>query len=435
MSKLLERVVSEQLLRHLNTFGLLDKFQSAYRPGHSCETAILRVLNDVLCSADCGDLVLLVMLDLSAAFDVIDHELLLLRLLNEVGISGVAHQWFGSYLMDRTQRVVVRQASSQVVPLVCGVPQGSVLGPLLFAIYTGQLGQIIERYGLCRKVFADDTELYKSFHPDDQSAAAAVQSVEECCAVIKTWMSSNRLKLNDEKTEAILCGSDANRQKVPLASIKVGTSEITLTETVRDLGVWIDSGLTMVPHVSMVVRACFFHLRALGRLRPMLNKRTAQAVAVSLIQSRLDYCNSCLWGLPQNQLQRLQRVQNTAARIVSRTKKCDHITPVLRDLHWLPIEKRISHKILSLVYSCLDGTAPLYLQELVSRHAPSRGLRSSSNSLLRVAGVDRHKKKRLGARSFECVAPQLWNKLPLTLRECDSKTSFKGQLKTHLFNM
>jgi hypothetical protein len=433
VSKLLERVVSEQLLSHLNAHALLDKFQSAYRPGHSCETALLRLMNDLLCSADCGDLVLLVLLDLSAAFDVIDHDLLLSRLQNEVGISGVALQWFRSYLSDRTQRVIVGPASSQNTLLSCGVPQGSVLGPILFSLYTCQLGGIIERHGLQRKLFADDSELYKSFHPDPQSTASAVLAVEECCAEVKAWMASNRLKLNDDKTEVILCGSDASREKVVLDSVTVGSSQITPSGSVRDLGLFIDSSLTLVPHISSVVKSCYFYLRSLGKLRPFLNKFTANSVAVALIQSRLDYCNSCLWGLPQNQLQRLQKVQNAAARVVSLTKKTDHITPVLNDLHWLPVQKRIEHKVLSLVFSCIKGCAPAYLKELVQLHAPSRGLRSSSQSLLRVASVERHKKKTFGARSFECVGPQLWNRLPQDLRDCEAVEGFRRRLKTYLF--
>ena len=178
----------------------------------------------------------------------------------------------------------------------------------------------------------------------------------------------------------------------------------------------------------------FFPLHALGQLRPQLNKRTAKTVAVSLIQSRLDYCNSCLWGLPQNQIQRLQKVQNTAARIVSLAKKSDHITPILKDLHWLPVDKRIDHKLLSLTYSCMDGTAPPYLQELIQKQTSSRGLRSSSQSLLRVPSLDGHKKKSLGVRSFESAAPKLWNSLPQKLRESDNKTTFKRHLKTFLFN-
>ena len=252
---------------------------------------------------------------------------------------------------------MVNLATSHEISFTCGVPQGSVLGPILFSLYTRQLGNLIEGHNVSRKLFADDTQLYKSFHPDGASMDLAVKDVEECCRNIKTWMTQNRLKLNDEKTEVILCGSETSRQKVSLDSIQVGSSQIEISTVVRDLGLLVDSNLTMVPHVSSVVKSCYFHLRTLGQLRPQLNRKTANAVAVSLIQSRLDFCNGCLLGLPQLQVQRLQKVQNTAARIVTKSRKSDHITPVLRDLHWLPVQERLKYKVLSLVFACMEENA------------------------------------------------------------------------------
>ena len=307
-------------------------------------------------------------------------------------------------------------------------------------LYTSHLCKIIESHGISRQLFADDTVLYRNFGTDLSACAAAVGHVEECCChveeccrKVKSWMVANKLKLNDDKTEAIICGSDVSLRKVSITSIKVGDSDITLSDTVRDLGLFIDSRLTMVPHINAVVKACSHHLRALGQLRPQLNKRTANTVSVSLIQSRLDYCNSCLWGLPQNQLQRLQRVQNAAARVVSRVKRWDHISPVLKDLHWLPVNKRIDHKICSMTYGCIKGTAPSYLQELITKYEPSRELRSSSLALLKIPSVNGHKKKYLGARSFESAAPALWNTLPPKLKTCETKASFKENIKTFLF--
>ncbi|PVD20251.1 hypothetical protein C0Q70_20748 [Pomacea canaliculata] len=165
ISKLLERVVAEQLMTHFITYGCLDKFQSAYRPGFSIETALLHVTNDILCSVNSGNLVLLVLLDLSSAFDTINHRLLLQRLSSEAGIHGAALQWIDSYLAERSQRVIVGSASSEAVPLVCGVPQGSVLGPFLFSVYTSQLGRVIERFQMGRQFFADDTQILNSFPP------------------------------------------------------------------------------------------------------------------------------------------------------------------------------------------------------------------------------------------------------------------------------
>ncbi|PVD29372.1 hypothetical protein C0Q70_08623 [Pomacea canaliculata] len=152
-------------MTHFINYGCLDKFQSAYRPGFSRETALLCVTNDILCSVNSGNLVLLVLLDLSSAFDTINQRMLLQRLSSEAGIQGAALQWIASYLAERSQRVIVGSASSEAVPLVCGVPQGSVLGPLLFSVYVSQLRRVIERFQMGRQFFANDTQILSSSPP------------------------------------------------------------------------------------------------------------------------------------------------------------------------------------------------------------------------------------------------------------------------------
>jgi hypothetical protein len=258
--------------------------------------------------------------------------------------------------------------------------------------------------------------------------------VENCCCEVKSWMAQNRLKLNDDKSEVLLCGSKVNMAKVSVSTVNVGDTPIAPCDSVRDLGLILDSALTLHDHVSSTVRACYFHLRTLRKLRPLLTRHAANSVAVSLILSRLDYCNCCLWGLPKQELHRLQLVQNTAARIVSRTKMSDHISPVLRELHWLPVKQRIDHKVLSLAHGCFHGSAPQYLCDLVKSYIPARPLRSSSQSRLRIPSAsENHQKRTLGYRAFSNAAPLLWNVLPHDMRECESKLSFRRRLKTHLF--
>ena len=182
------------------------------------------------------------------------------------------------------------------------------------------------------------------------------------------------------------------------------------------------------------MRACYYQIRCLGKLRPYLTQSAANSIAVSLILSRLDYCNSVLYGLPSCQIKRLQHVQNTAARIVTRSKCRDHVTPLLKKLHWLPVSQRIDHKIMSLTYKCQNNTGPQYLQDVITPYRPTRALRSSTSSRLSIPGYGQNTdKKRSGARSFRNSAPKLWNDLPNVIKSAPSFKSFKRGLKTHLF--
>ena len=196
----------------------------------------------------------------------------------------------------------------------------------------------------------------------------------------------------------------------------------------------MDAALSFVQHVSAVVRSCFFHVRPLSKVRSYLTRKAANSIAASLILSKLDYCNSFLAGFPQTQIKRLQAAQNAAARTVTRCRKTDHITPILKQFHWLPLQDRIHHKVLFATNLSAHGNASLYLSELLHFYTPSSPLRSASRSLLDVPRPRDSKTKRYGQRAFRYVAPSLWNALPGGIRESDSMQSFKASLKTHFFN-
>ena len=196
-SKLLERVVAARLNSHMNNHNIHECVQSAYKPGHSTETALLHVQNDILTNMDNQSVTILILLDLSTAFDTIDHQVLLDRMENMVGVKGTPLQWFSSYLSGRTQSVTIDHVLSLVaVLLLFGVPQGSVLGPLLYLIYTLPLGAIIRNYGFLLHIFADDTKIYQS-----------TIKLEHCLKDIQKWMTANFLKLNSDKTEVMMVGT------------------------------------------------------------------------------------------------------------------------------------------------------------------------------------------------------------------------------------
>ena len=433
LSKLLERAVADQLQTHLGQNNLHVKFQSAYRQGHSTETALLRVLNDLRSIVDKGNNALLVLLDLSAAFDTIDHSLLLDRLKSEVLLDNTVLEWFKSYLSDRSQQVLVGHAFSNDTPLLCGVPQGSVLGPLLFSLYTRQLSSLIQTFAVDHHLFADDSELYKCLPTDHDAALRAIATLESCCNEIKAWMNTNKLKLNEHKTDVLLCGTKNNRATVPADSIKIGEAEIPFSDRVKTLGVYLDSNLSLEDQVSETVKTCFFLIRNLSKARTFLTTKAAHTIAVSLILSRLDYCNSLLAGLPKSQLKRLQSAQNVAARIVTKTKKSEHITPVLKHLHWLPVHHRIHHKLLSITHRAVKENTPQYLAELIPRYSNLPKLRSSSTSLLERPKTKDIKTVTYGERTFKNLATLNYNLLPENIRNIDSVPGFRSALKTHLF--
>ena len=338
-SKVLERVVAARLTNYMTINQLHEPMQSAYRACHSTETALVRVQNDILRTLDQGGAAILVLLDLSAAFDTIDHSILLSRMESALGVKGSALQWFKSYLLGRKQRIKINDHFSENQEILWSVPQGSVLGALLFLIYIIPLAQLIR--------YADDTQLCLSFKKTSDNAIVKreILNLEKCLCDISVWMSQNKLKLNNDKTEIILFGSKKHLAELNIKSLSVAGTDVSVaSEPVRNLGAMFDSQLIMAPHVKSVVKKSSFHLRNIGKARRVLTEDATKRVMQSLVMSRLDYCNALLIGIKQDLIAKRQRLQNSAARIVSRTRKYEHITPVLIKLHWLPIKFRIQFK-------------------------------------------------------------------------------------------
>ena len=189
-------------------------------------------------------------------------------------------------------------------------------------------------------------------------------------------MTENKLQLNDSKTEAIIISSGRQSVNSTLPpSLRIGQSDVNFISSVKNLGVTLDCNLSMKQHVNNICKAAYFQLRKISSIRHLLTIQAAQTLVCSLVLSRLDYCNSLLIGCPHYLIQKLQKVQNAAARLVCRAKRRDHITPLLQSLHWLPVSARIQYKIATLTFSSLAGTAPSYVSEIISTYQPSRQLR------------------------------------------------------------
>uniref|UniRef100_A0A8C6L025 Reverse transcriptase domain-containing protein n=1 Tax=Nothobranchius furzeri TaxID=105023 RepID=A0A8C6L025_NOTFU len=323
LSKVLEKIVAIQVCEHLNTNDLFEEFQSGFREYHSTETALVRVTNDILMASDKNLVSVLVLLDLSAAFDTVDHNVLLERLEHVVGIKGTALGWFKSYLSDRFHLVNVHNKSSSYSRVTCGVPQGSVLGPILFTIYMLPIGKIIRQHGINFHCYADDTQLYLSINPDEPNRLGTLQA---CLEDIKHWMTLNFLLLNQDKTEVLIFGPEIQKRKLLSQSPDLNGITLISENKVRNLGVIFDQDMPFKSQVKQVCRISFFHLRNIARIRSILSRSDAEKLVHAFITSRLDYCNSLLSGSPQNVVKSLQLVQNAAARVLMRIKKRSYLS-------------------------------------------------------------------------------------------------------------
>ncbi|XP_068599205.1 uncharacterized protein [Brachionichthys hirsutus] len=430
LSKILERVIAAQLQTHLNSNSLFEPFQSGFRPNHSTETALIKVTNDLLLSSDSGHLSILILLDLTAAFDTISHSILLSRLKTTLNITGSALSWLQSYLTNRQQFIHINHCSSSTAPLLQGVPQGSVLGPLLFILYILPLGDIIRRHSLHFHCYADDIQLYITTNSIDSKVHSTVTN---CLNDIKSWMKYNFLKVNSDKTDIILIGSKNITKSTQQFGLDFDNTTLTPSPLIRNLGVILDSTLSFHHHVRQITRTAFFHLKNIARLRPSLTFSAAETLIHAFVTSRIDYCNSILYGLPSTTLHKLQYIQNSAARLLTHTRSREHITPVLKNLHWLPVPQRIQFKVLLITFKALHNLPPPYLTDLLHHHTPSCSLRSADANLLSLPC--RTKLRTWGDRAFSIAAPTLWNTLPQLLRANPDLNSFKKDLKTYLFNI
>ena len=221
-------------------------------------------------------------------------------------------------------------------------------------------------------------------------------------------------------------GSEHDLLSVSECRVSVGNEVVVPSKIVRNM---LDSTLTMKSHVNNITKSCFFQIRNLSKIRKYLSEESCKTLTHSFVSSRLDNMNSLLFDISKSLTQRLQYVQNNAARVVKRQRKSCHITPILKDLHWLPVAFRSQYKILLLIYKCVHGEGPAYLASMLEEYNPIRTLRSSSGMRLREPRF----KKKYGERAFSVAGPRLWNALPPCVKDSPSVNAFKTSLKTHLF--
>ena len=430
LAKIIEKTILVQLNDYLLDSQLYIESQSAYKKEHSCETAVLKIVNDIQAEFCKNNMVILLMLDLSAAFDTIDQDILISKLNRKYKITGNALKLLKSYLKSRTYAVHINEQWSNIHDLAYGVPQGSILGPMLFSLYVSEIEGIALQEGLMPQMYADDTSLYIGFQPLTEFSRSA-EKIGECLTKIKHFMTTNYLKLNVDKTQIVLCGLPTtlalHQSRIKEICSTVGVDEENAKTSAKSLGAVIDSSLKFDDMIFETCRGAYFKLNKLQNMRQVLPEDVKLTLIKCYIISRLDFCNFMYANCPDKKVYKLQKCLNSAVRFVYNVRKSSSITPFLRKAHILPVTFRIRYKLCFYMHKICRKIAPMYLRRMFHPRESNRTLRSSADLTIM--------KTHLGPSTIAEKMCQTWNQLPKSIREIESTDTFKTTLKTHYFTL
>ena len=295
--------------------------------------------------------------------------------------------------------------------------------------YIKPLSAIIDSHSIIHHSFADDLQLQMSAPPDRISEL--LHSMQSCISDVKAWATANMLKLNDNKTELMLVTSKHLHNLH--TSITIGNAQIPFKQSVTNLGFTLDCHLTMNAHVSNIARTCYFELRRLASIRRFLTSTATATLVSAFVLSRIDYCNSQLFGSTHDVTSHLQQIQNYAARVILRIPMSSSTTIHIKSLHWLPVKVRSTYKIACLCYHCHSSTAPSYVTDMLHRMPLHTCNTRSSSYTMPLLNRPAHSKATLGDSSFSFASSSVWNSIPNDVRCAPSLSSFKSHLKTYLF--
>lgn len=423
-SKILEKIVATQLTTFLESNKLLSINQHGFRSKLSTETALTAITNKIYNHMDNKRISLLTLCDLSKAFDSVSHTILLKKLQK----LGIEKFWFDSYLNERTQSVRLNNTTSSKQKVKYGVPQGSILGPLLFIIFVNDMSEHIDDCTLIQ--YADDTQFLHSDVINELDTI--INKTEETLRKANLYFLKNGLKMNANKTQCIFIGTRQLISKIPInTKIRLHDSTIQPTTHVKNLGVYIDRYMAFDIHISEIHKKVMGILMFLNRVKDYFDKETRKIIVQSLVLSILNYCN-IVWGSSNNTLlAKVQKLQNFAAKIVDgRAKKYDHVTHILKDLKWLTIKDKIFHDTGVAIFKYLNNLHPDHLLNLPTvNNITNSSTRQQNNLFVPKVNTDN------GERSLYVMGPKVWNSLPSDVKKATSLTTLKLKLQSVLLNI
>lgn len=427
MSKLLEKIVQEQLNEFLHTNKILSPTQSGFRGHHSTATALLNVTDDLFRASDNNKNTCLILLDYSKAFDTLEHTTLVTKL-KFFGIGEVALMFFENYLNNRHQRVILNNVFSEFIALNKGVPQGSILGPLLFSIYTSDL---CKRLNFCQShQYADDTQIYHSFTYDQLGPAIA--NINSDLDVIGKFSNAHGLILNEGKTQVMVFGRSRNLiVNNPLFKIVLNNAVLEPVHSCKNLGVHIDVNLRFGTHVSSLIKKTFSKLKILYIYKDIFSTEVKLRLTNSLILSHLDYCNVVYWpALLQKDKDTLQKIQNACIRFSYNIRKFDHISGAFRESGWFNLHERFQIHLACLIYKIDNLKLPQYLQDKIVKGSDIHERGTRHRELL---NIPRHNSA-MFQRSFTYNSAKIFNIIPDDIKAASNLVSFRNKVKAFTIN-
>ena len=424
ISKIMERIVHDQLYKFIEENNILNKWQSGFRPGYSTETAMTYVTDLLLTEMDSKKLTVVVFLDLKKAFDTVDHALLLTKLRN-YGIRGDEHSWFTSYLRDRTQSVSLENVTSDSMDISYGVPQGSILGPLLFTLYINDLPSVTKT---CKVIlYADDTAIIYS----DKQKEQIEKHLNDDMAIVKTWLDENKLTLNVKKTKSMLIGNKKLLNEAEHLDIRLDMDLIEQVGEFKYLGVWLDSSLKFTCHISKMSSKISSAIGVISRVSRYLPVVQRKMLYNAMVLPYFNYCSITWATADQKHLDVLERLQKRAGRMVLGVPSRTSTRDVYDKLKWTNLRTKWKINRCLMVHKCLNSNVPEYLCNHFTRSDHKHSTRTSTSGSVNIPAL----RTVQGQRSFGYTGSKDFNSLPVNLKSIKEFKYFKRETKEHFRNL
>lgn len=430
LSKILERIVQTQLSKYFKEYNILPQIQSGFRKYHSTATTLAHVTDDILTQSDRGNSSALILLDFSKAFDSINTELLLQKL-SYYGVSSASCCWFKSFLSNRCQQVTVNlhngtRLLSDIKSIERGIPQGSILSPLLFILYTTDLPTVLKHCKI--HMYADDTQLYHSFKPELINDAFIAINAD--LAAVHRWSNDNGLVLNPTKSQFMILGTKKQRSVMTDVQISINGNYLKRVDEAKNLGLNLDSEIRFKNYIQKKVSYAFYKLKILYRIRNYLTQDTRILLTDSIVLSNFNYCD-VIYGprLLAKTQKEIQRIQNACARFCFKIPKFSHVSPFINEKNILNMLSRRSLHMVCLVHKIVHSKQPIYLAEKLIWWKDAHNYKHGTRSHL-LTTLDIPPYRTTGFRgSFKYAASKIWNNLPPPVRNISVFSGFKKRAR------